>query len=81
MKCKHVIRLIPDADMELILDVQGRAVRKLVTLPKKMLPVRLNGIKDLLLRGNKGLMPLATTANLAAPHQLSSAPELSSAPR
>jgi phenylpropionate dioxygenase-like ring-hydroxylating dioxygenase large terminal subunit len=48
-------------------EAAGRAVRKLVTLPKKMLPVRLNIIKRLLLAGKGGLRPLAATASLAAP--------------
>lgn len=42
--------------------MQTRAVRKLVTIPKKMLPMRLQLFKQLLLKGTNSLMPAAATA-------------------
>ena len=41
--------------------VQRRAVGKLVTLPKKMLPLRLQLFKQLLLKGPNSLRPAAAT--------------------
>jgi hypothetical protein len=41
-----------------------RAVGKLVTLPKKMLPLRLQLFKQLLLRGSSGLRPAAASAGI-----------------
>jgi hypothetical protein len=42
--------------------LQARAVRQMVTLPKKMLPVRLQLFKQLLLKSTNSLKPLAATA-------------------
>ena len=50
---------------------QARAVGQMVTLPKKMLPVRLQLFKQLLLKGTYGLKPLAATAVAEPPTTMS----------
>ena len=42
--------------------MQARAVGKLVTIPKKMLPMRLQLFKQLLLKGTNPLRPAAAVA-------------------
>lgn len=46
---------------------QTKSIKSLVTLPKKMLPLRLALFKQLLLLGSKGLQPAAAVAAPEAP--------------
>ena len=54
--------------------MQMRAVGKLVTLPKKMLPLRLQLFKQLLLRGSTGLRPAAAMGVLDRPTTIRTMP-------
>ena len=60
---------------------QKRKIKNLVTLPKKMLPLRLQLFKQLLLMGSKGLQPAAAVAALEAPPRIGSIGNVLSFPR
>ncbi len=56
-------------------------MKSLVTLPKKMLPLRLQLFKQLLLLGSKGLAPAAAVAAPEAPARAGSVGNVLSFPR
>ena len=61
--------------------MQKRKIKNLVTLPKKMLPLRLQLFKQLLLMGSKGLQPAAAVATPEAPPRVGSVGNVLSFPR
>lgn len=60
---------------------QKRKLQGLVTLPKKMLPLRLQLFKQLVLLGSKGLQPAAAVAAPEAPARAGSVGNVLSFPR
>lgn len=56
--------------------MQMRAVGKLATLPKRMLPMRLQLFKRLLLKGSNGLRPAAAMGVLDRPATIFSTPRM-----